>query len=875
MKRQTLWTTRFMAMMLLAISLCFIGCGEKESSNPTNPDTPDTPIVPSDSETIPTSGGTVTKGDITISFPNGTFSSDTKVSVTEVTAGKTLGEDEISKFYKLVVPLNTQQSFKVSIKSSETTDVALVAHAPSVSTHDVNQNTDYSDVILSSTYANGTYTAEIPQFDNNGETTNVEVTFGLARIPNKVTGTRAMTRAVDDGDINWTLYWKENKNHPNKQQIASDIDEAIKDAVTIIKALGFKVKNHRIVPIIITSKGLKEGEYGQHRQSFVSDNWNDILLNSSLLFGSNYSKKKLRCSVIHEMFHYFQSAYDNRGCFRKAKFGNARVMRIMEAGGVWIEKLMDKSNYFDGMWKPNIDCVMQSVLDESVAGGSGAISNAQTMGYGSSVILQWFTRDKGDKTILKMYETWRDKDISNFEDWLKKCETATNCQFFNEYSSFVEMLAMGKVIAGTETTDYSGKVTRKNYNVSDFVAKQRKEFDADGKATYALQVLQWGTSTIKVGLQKVSKESVKGKQLTIKQGNNSVFTKAFLYNSETEKVTSLGEIYNDKPMVINDETTLRNMADYNNTVKLYLVSYQGANNHATETSNIEITLGNVEIKTNPETLTFEAEGGSQKVTVVTNLPNFKAKANDSWLKVKTTDAATLQVTADPNTGDARTGTVTLYALNEQNEEVATFDLKVQQKGREKGEYDLSKCKYITIEMTIKAHFTGVWDSDQNDMNIVVKFPENFWITPGYLEDSGHTKTTVNYNGTGAHMECFCENDTTSSSWMGTSRLQRYYKVTLDIDDIASGKITNLTAECNYDDLNTASEALGGNVEHGWSKEKMSASNIPLPGKSGSAKGNKSTGTTINSCTREHKSGWMDYKYSLLSSDDYEIIVTFE
>ena len=71
------------------------------------------------------------------------------------------------------------------------------------------------------------------------------------------------------------------------------------------------------------------------------------------------------------------------------------------------------------------------------------------------------------------------------------------------------------------------------------------------------------------------------------------------------------------------------------------------------------------------------------------------------------------------------------------------------------------------------------------------------------------------------------------------------------------------------------EALGGNVEHSWSKEKMSASNIPLPGKSGSAKGNKSTGTTINSCTREYKAGWMDYKYSLLSSDDYEIIVKFE
>ena len=594
MKRHSLWTTRFMAMMFLVMSLCLVGCGEKDSSNPTNPtnpEIPDTPVVPGDSETIPTSGGTVTKGDMTISFPSGTFSSDTKVSVTEVAAGQTLGEDEISKFYKLVVPLNTQQSFKVSIKSSETADVALVAHAPSVSTHDVNQNTDYSDVILPSTYANGTYTAEIPQFDNNGETTNVEVTFGLARIPNNVTGTRAATRAVDDGDINWTLYWKDNKDNPNKQQIASDIDEAIKDAVTVIKALGFKVKNHRIVPIIITSKGLKEGEYGQHRQSFVSDNWNDILLNSSLLFGSNYSKKKLRCSVIHEMFHYFQSAYDPRGCFRKAKFGNVTVMRIMEAGGVWIEKFMDESNYFDGMWKPNIDCVMKSALDESVAMGPSEMSNAQSMGYGSSVILQWFTSNKGNKSILSLYETWRDKGVSNFEDWLKKCETATGCQFFNEYNDFVEKLALGKVIVGTETTDHTGEAKRKRYNVGDFLITGREEFTAESTITLSTEVLQWGIITNRIGLQKISKESIKGKQLTIKQGNYSVFTKAFIYDSNNNKATFLGDIYDDKPMVINDETTLRNMADYNNTVKLYLVSYQGANNHAKETSNIEVTLG--------------------------------------------------------------------------------------------------------------------------------------------------------------------------------------------------------------------------------------------------------------------------------------------
>ena len=68
--------------------------------------------------------------------------------------------------------------------------------------------------------------------------------------------------------------------------------------------------------------------------------------------------------------------------------------------------------------------------------------------------------------------------------------------------------------------------------------------------------------------------------------------------------------------------------------------------------------------------------------------------------------------------------------------------------------------------------------------------------------------------------------------------------------------------------------MGGNVEEGWSREELSASNIPLPDKSGKAVGNKSTGTIINSCTREHKSGWMNYKYSMLPSDDYSITVKF-
>ena len=542
---------------------------------------------------ISTSGGAITKNDMDIDFSSGTFDTEAEVALNTAKKGSIMGNKEASEFYTLTMPLSTNKPFKATIKAEKDDNVVFVAHTPSTSTHDVDQNTGYSDVILPAAYSNGAYTAEIPAFDNKGETDNVNVTFGLAKLSDEEltrAAEGASTRAVDDGDINWTKRWEEGYNNPKKEQIAADIDEAIKDAVTIIKGLGFKVKNHRIVPIIITSSGLKEDEFGQHRQSFVSDNWNDILLNSSLLFGSTYSKKKLRQTVIHEMFHYFQSAYDNRGCFRKAKFGNVTVMRIMESGGVWIEKFMDSSKYYDSSWIPYFDGVLQAAIDESTEGGK-PMTNAQNKGYGSAIILQWFTYNKGDKAILQLYETWRDKGADDYKDWLKKCETATGCQFFEQFGDFVEMLAAGKVVLGSELVHDDGDVTRNRYNVNAFAVKGRAYIKTDGTTNFSSDVLQWGTRTYKISLRDYPEENIKGKQITINQISSSTITKAFLYNSTTDKATFLDLIYDTKPLVIFDETTLKNMTGKKATTILFLVSYQAANNKDSEKDNLEITLG--------------------------------------------------------------------------------------------------------------------------------------------------------------------------------------------------------------------------------------------------------------------------------------------
>lgn len=540
---------------------------------------------------VPVQGGMINEGDISIQFPEHAFNVETEVVVEPVNYGETVGGQEISGFYKVTLPLSSGQPLKVSIKSNETgEDVVLIAHAPVASTHDVLQNTIYSDIVLPSAYSNGTYSAEIPTFDNEGETGTVDVTFGLARLQNKSSARVSnKTRAVEDGDINWNMEWWERADDPNRNKIQTDIDEAIRDAVRIIKGLGFKVKNHRIVPIIITTKGLGVDEYGQHEQSCVSDNWNSIKLNASLLFGSSYKKKLLRQTMIHEMFHYFQSAYDSRGCFRKAKFGNKTILRLMETGGVWIEKFMDDDKMYDYKWDSNFQAVMTAVLKEGAGENGGSeMQNAQAWGYGSALILEWFAKNNGDATILKLYEAWRDKGASSFENWIKNGETATGTKFFDRFDDFVSLLAEGKLIGGLEN---SGTGDRYPYTVAYFNINNRINITSDGTVNANSQVYQYGVSSARVQLFNYEKSTDnKDMKLTITQKGDGVITKSYLYNVSRRTVVPLNLVYSGKPLVISEESTLRDLLNKDNGYVLYLVTQCASNYNETESSEIEISM---------------------------------------------------------------------------------------------------------------------------------------------------------------------------------------------------------------------------------------------------------------------------------------------
>lgn len=877
-------------LVIMAIPMIFASCSSSgdDKDNPPPPDNPSNPAV---TEVIPTAGGSISCEDASVTFPSGTFSGAPEVGIKEEKSGDILGEAEESAFYTLTVPADFKEGFTISIKSDKKDeDTYLVFHEPVVATHATNNTVTYADVYIPATYNNGAYTATIDAADNAGVRENLSLSFGLAKsyISKAQADNRAgSTRSADDGTISWDISWGlwglNPYNWATVVRLETDINAAMEEAVKAIKDLGFKVKGDRKIPINVTTpgmiSGLAVGEFGQHKQSCISDERSVILLNRDMLAGSDYQLIKLRRTIIHELFHYFQSAYDPSGtawdkC--SAKDDDQRK-RIMEAGGVWIEKLVDEDGMYDGVWGDYFVLGLRGYLDEGLGypSAEGAFSD---WGYASAFVLDWFELKKGEKQIVKMYETWRDKKTNPFEAWLKECEKACNVEFFSKFSDYITTLAEGNLNAGIDWTSHAGsmRAKRAKFTVNDFEKDGALEFSlTKNSQEYRRSIVyRYGTKTLLIHLDREQQNyDLNNLILKISHNESNIQAKVWLTESSSGQSTFMGTVFAGKPMQIADETILKALRRKDVRTNLTVVVEQISNARQQEAFDINASLEEPDISTDPKTLSFEAKGGTKEVTVVTNQPNFKVKANNDWLEVKKEGNLTFKVTASANSGDARTGSVSVTALDDENKEVGTYEMKVTQEERGKGAYDFTDLKYVTIEVNSKVHYTGVWDGSQNDVFVVTKFPDNFNITEGYLEEFSN-KPDVSAVGNGVKIMCVCKTDENGESWMNTWTLSRDYLVTIDIDDVVSGKITNITVKCDWDYYSRAAESLGGNVEKSHNFESLTVSNIPLPDKDGKAMGDQWTGTVINSLTRDEKRGWTDYKYTAISSDDYSIVVKF-
>lgn len=524
--------------------------------------------------TVSKSGGEVKAEDITISFPANTFDSDVSVGVAKVESGSIRGDEEVSTFYKIELPADTKQNFKVSIKADKSDDVQMIAHAPSVSL-DGNMLQSESDVVLNATYSNGAYVAEIPAFDNNGETGNTNVSFGLVK---KNASTRSAKTRGTTKDPNITFYLEWARKYYWSLSAQETIEDAATDAVNTILSLGFKLPGARNIPIVIKELS-EEGAYGYFMQSALSESWSTIEINSKMI---NADKNELRQTVFHEMLHYFQSAYDPRCCFSKYRFVYRDLLMLTEAGGVWIEKFA--GNGYSNIMKQNADGVMRSFdpVKDIYKGTPNEGREYQAHGYGLGIVLEYLSQEKGDNSIVSLYQAQKD-GAATTKDCVKKFNELAGFDFFYNYDDFAIQVLTGEVIDG-----FGFANVREGSHIT---LADDKVQTVSGKA------YPYGTKVKQVKIDKGYKDSkgsssMKSKALIVEEKKQYVNTYVYLQNKDNKKGKELGRLFPGETFLFDDEKVLEKSLD--GSTYYYLVTMNTTNISA-EDSELEVALAEVKI----------------------------------------------------------------------------------------------------------------------------------------------------------------------------------------------------------------------------------------------------------------------------------------
>lgn len=264
MKKQSRMWLHLLCSIILLAGLTACSSTEGEANGEPEPIKPTEPISDDDWQTISTDGGTIEKDDITIEFPSGTFSTDSKVAITEVKQGEILGEDEASKFYQIVMPVSAHRPITFSVKCDEPADdIYLITYITTPSMHLIGTNMSFP-ISYDATYSNGEYTATLPAFENGDEEDELFFSVGLghrARFSSSTNLSRGTRTIVgeSEGEISWFYDTDTKFETQNSEVLNTTIDIVngyIHDALKQIDKLGFKIANtpKRKIPITLFKK---------------------------------------------------------------------------------------------------------------------------------------------------------------------------------------------------------------------------------------------------------------------------------------------------------------------------------------------------------------------------------------------------------------------------------------------------------------------------------------------------------------------------------------------------------------------------------------------------------------------------------------------
>ena len=546
---------------------------------PENPK-PDVPVNNSDWQTVPATGGTIQKDDISITFPDGTFTTDAQVAITEVKKGEIGGEYEASPFYQITLPCNAGKPMTIKIKSEEKNDdISFVAYANAYCMSSGKEKK--AELKYETIYSNGEYSATIPAINGDVEGEDVIFTIGLGHFNGKNSGgarTRGwFNQVLHEGKVKninyqlrypWSLFDHKMDTLYLVESISSRINEYIKEALTNITDLGFTVDGDKTLYVDFDKK---EEDWGGHEVCGVpgGSGWSMwVSLGVKKLLDVNTTEDQIRCTIIHEIFHWFQAYYDPRSNYKKSKkqYGGDEVI-MYEMGAVWIEHMMN-----DG--RLNAEWLNTNILGECAKNDRFGLTdvqsrmkgNYQNQGYSMAPLLYYLCTSKemsvfgfDNYSVLELHEQWRDKmtirtTLEIMESWAMYTH---GCGFFmsNAIDDYYLRLLTGLIDKGI--------------NASLLLTGGKMLTEKDNKLPFDGNIYPYGCVFRRVNLIGLKDVPMSSKQLVVKQEKEGVQTYLLVTDKSSSftKYKEVGEIANVNDSIVIDGKTLESLRQDDGTFK--------------------------------------------------------------------------------------------------------------------------------------------------------------------------------------------------------------------------------------------------------------------------------------------------------------------
>ncbi len=599
----------------LFMLVAFTACSSSEGNNSDEPERPqpETPVNDDDWQTVPVSGGTIEKGDISITFPSGTFASDAKVAITEAPKGGSFNQFEASPFYQVSFSSRTKAPIKVRIKGNEqSSDMHIVSIAPGIrwSAQDA---TNYS-LSLEGSYTDGAYEVTLPRMKGDDEGDLDYITLGLIKSPDnsRVAGTRLWDDIEIAGkvkNIEWYFdigtidyYLLSDPERVRLEQYRSRISDYIEEALGIIHGLGFSIKTNenetRRIPIIFVNDTKYPNAYGFFEQSYFADTHSCIQLNMVKLFSADTDETSIRQTVIHELLHYFQADYDPR-CPTIKKIGGEENA-LYEAVSVWAEQFMDNG-------KMNADFI-GDYISQFLKGFDTVVQSYQNHGYGMSTLFYYLTSPIGDmkawgidkNSIVELFQLWQEGNnayighsFSTIREWLRR--HGSDFLISDDYDKYLLSVISGELIKGQIFNPDS-------LNSGSDNLKSVEKIPHDDKCG------DLGCDIFKVGLAYYYKNnpSFKGKEFVVKQLTEGLRTYVFVGNSSSTKFERLSQICVAGDSLVIDGDYLDGMMGGEKKGGLYLITTNNTSKAMDFQETIELKEKQEETEINIKSVKFHA-----------------------------------------------------------------------------------------------------------------------------------------------------------------------------------------------------------------------------------------------------------------------------